>query len=382
MPLLPIIENGLHPQAKFLYTILHAYADQNGVAIVAEDQIAAIMRISPSRLRGYRSAINQSGYATVSLSNGNLIFTAESDHQARDIARGARDSDREPSTGEPPADESTRDIARSTRDIARGARDIARGARAGGDNRGGKNERTSFPPLSEKNSFIHSFSEAEQNASLALLTDPAVQMGLPNAHKWASARPFEEIRAFACKFVAQGRIPDTDAGLIDYWLRSGEPVPPLSHNELWQRHRTAQEIAEDEKRQAQAAEDNRRWEAEEAERQAQRDAAQSAPSPTPASQPVAGDIRQSEPDEIWAQVLSELAATLPAATYEQWVRDTDALSHADGEFVVGVPHAYARDWLKDRLRFQVKRSLARLLQQSVEVTFAVRPRPTTPGGHL
>lgn len=201
-------------------------------------------------------------------------------------------------------------------------------------------------------------------------------MGLPNAHKWSAIRPFEEIRAFACKFVAQGRIPDADAGLIDYWLRSGEPVPPLSRNELWQRHRTAAEIAEEAQRQAQAAEENRRWEAEEAERQAQRDAAQSAPSPTPASQPVG----QSEPDEIWAQVLSELAATLPAATYEQWVRDTDALSHADGEFVVGVPHAYARDWLKDRLRFQVKRSLARLLQQSVEVTFAVRPRPTPTGG--
>lgn len=366
MSLLPIIENGLHPQAKFLYTILHAYADQNGVAIVAEDQIAAIMRISPSRLRGYRSEINQSGYATVSLSNGNLIFTAESDHQARDIARSTRESDHEPSAGDPPADEPTRDIAR--------------GARAGGDNRGGMNERTSFPPLSEKNSFILSISEAEQKASLALLTDPAVQMGLPTAHKWASARPFEEIRAFACKFVAQGRIPDTDAGLIDYWLRSGEPVPPLSRNELWQRHRTAEEIAEDEKRQAEAAEENRRWEAEQAQRQAQRDAAQSAPSPTPASQPVAGDIRQSEPDEIWAQVLGELAASLPAPTYEQWVRDTDLIGVDDGTYTVGVPHAYARDWLENRLKTNVQRTLSRLLNRSIQVSFAVRPRPTTPGG--
>lgn len=351
MPLLPIIENGLHPQAKFLYAILYAYADQNGVAIVAEEQIAAIMRISPSRLRGYRSEINQSGYATVSLSNGNLIFTAESDHQARDIARGARDSDHEPSTGEPPADESTR---------------------AGGDNRGGMNERTSFPPLSEKNSFIHSISEAEQKASLALLTDPAVQMGLPTAHKWASARPFEEIRAFACKFVAQGRIPDTDAGLIDYWLRSGEPIPPLSRNELWQRHRTAGEIAEDEKRQAEAAEENRRWEAEQAQRQALRDAAQSAPPPAPASQP--------EAVEIWAQVLSQLAFELPAPTYEQWVRDTDLIGVDDGTYTVGVPHAYARDWLENRLKTNVQRTLSSLLKRSIQVSFAVRPRPTHTGG--
>ncbi|MFZ1756696.1 MAG: hypothetical protein WAU10_23290, partial [Caldilineaceae bacterium] len=54
--------------------------------------------------------------------------------------------------------------------------------------------------------------------------------------------------------------------------------------------------------------------------------------------------------------------------------DTSALDYADGKFVVGVPNAYARDWLGNRLAPQIRRILARLIQRSVEVVFAVRPR--------
>lgn len=79
--------------------------------------------------------------------------------------------------------------------------------------------------------------------------------------------------------------------------------------------------------------------------------------------------------DIWQMALSELAMTMPTPTYETWVRDTSVLAYEDGEFVVGVPHAYARDWLQNRLRPQIKRTLSRLLQRSVEVTFRVRPRP-------
>lgn len=79
--------------------------------------------------------------------------------------------------------------------------------------------------------------------------------------------------------------------------------------------------------------------------------------------------------EVWQMALNELALSMPAPTFETWVRDTSVLGYEDGEFVIGVPHAYARDWLQNRLRPQIKRILGRLLQRSVEVTFRVRPRP-------
>lgn len=93
-----------------------------------------------------------------------------------------------------------------------------------------------------------------------------------------------------------------------------------------------------------------------------------------------GEPRRSAAD-VWQMALAELAMTMPAPTYETWVRDTSVLAYEDGEFVVGVPHAYARDWLQNRLRPQIKRTLSRLLQRSVEVTFRVRPRPMAEPTH-
>ena len=99
-----------------------------------------------------------------------------------------------------------------------------------------------------------------------------------------------------------------------------------------------------------------------------------APGHTPA------DIRRIEPAEIWQMALKDLALSMPAPTYEQWLRDTNGLSHQDGEFVIGVPHAYAREWLQNRLRPQIKHVLSRITQRNTDVTFAVRPRPTN-GDH-
>ncbi len=87
--------------------------------------------------------------------------------------------------------------------------------------------------------------------------------------------------------------------------------------------------------------------------------------------PAAGSF---QPAEIWRQALSELALQMPSPTYETWVRDTTVLAYEDGEFIVGAPHAYARDWLQHRLRGTIKRILSRLMQRTVDVRFRVRPR--------
>lgn len=78
---------------------------------------------------------------------------------------------------------------------------------------------------------------------------------------------------------------------------------------------------------------------------------------------------------VWQSALSELALQMPTATYETWVRDTSVIAYEDGEFIVGVPNAYARDWLANRLRTNIKRTLSKILCRSVQVTFRVRPRP-------
>ncbi len=84
-----------------------------------------------------------------------------------------------------------------------------------------------------------------------------------------------------------------------------------------------------------------------------------------------------EPEQIWQKALHELALQMPATTFETWVRDTSIIDYRNGEFIVGVPHAFARDWLHRRLRSKIKDVLSQLTRRSAQVVFRVRPQPRT-----
>ena len=84
---------------------------------------------------------------------------------------------------------------------------------------------------------------------------------------------------------------------------------------------------------------------------------------------------QFDPHVVWQMVLSELALQMPPATYDTWVRDTVVMGYEDGEFIIGMPNAYARDWLENRLRHTIKRTLGSIMRRSVQIQFRVRPRP-------
>jgi len=83
---------------------------------------------------------------------------------------------------------------------------------------------------------------------------------------------------------------------------------------------------------------------------------------------------QFDPHAVWQMLLSELALQMPSATFNTWVRDTWVVAYEDGEFIIGLPNAYARDWLENRLRNKIKRSLSSFIHRSVQIQFLVRPR--------
>jgi chromosomal replication initiator protein len=78
-------------------------------------------------------------------------------------------------------------------------------------------------------------------------------------------------------------------------------------------------------------------------------------------------------EQVWQAVLGQLQLEMSKATFETWVRDTQLLAHEDGAHIVGVPNAYAKDWLENRLLNTVKRTLAGIVGRSVEVRFVVWP---------
>lgn len=93
---------------------------------------------------------------------------------------------------------------------------------------------------------------------------------------------------------------------------------------------------------------------------------------TVADEALTGD--RVDPHAIWQMLLGELALQMPSATFNTWVRDTWVLGYEDGEFIIGLPNAYARDWLENRLRNKIKRALSSLIHRSVQVHFRVCPR--------
>ncbi|MCD6289143.1 MAG: chromosomal replication initiator protein DnaA [Anaerolineae bacterium] len=82
-------------------------------------------------------------------------------------------------------------------------------------------------------------------------------------------------------------------------------------------------------------------------------------------------------DELWLAAKGELQLRMSRATYDTWLRDSTLVAYEDGTFVIGVPNAYAKDWLEHRLRGVVKQVLESIAGRSVELIFTVRP----PGRH-
>ena len=85
-------------------------------------------------------------------------------------------------------------------------------------------------------------------------------------------------------------------------------------------------------------------------------------------------------DQAWQAALGQLQMDMPKAAFDTWVRDADIVSYEDGTFIIGVPNAYARDWLDSRLSSTIKRLLTGIMNRTVETRFTVwhDPEPVKP----
>ena len=52
--------------------------------------------------------------------------------------------------------------------------------------------------------------------------------------------------------------------------------------------------------------------------------------------------------QLWQTALGELQVGLSRANYDTWFKDTAIISEEDDVFLVGVPNAFAREWLESK----------------------------------
>jgi chromosomal replication initiator protein len=85
------------------------------------------------------------------------------------------------------------------------------------------------------------------------------------------------------------------------------------------------------------------------------------------------DDQPRSPAEIWQTAYGELELQLPPETFNTWLRGARLVAHEGGTFIIGVPNIYAREWLEQRLKKAVIRTLERLARRGVEVRFVLVP---------
>jgi chromosomal replication initiator protein len=80
--------------------------------------------------------------------------------------------------------------------------------------------------------------------------------------------------------------------------------------------------------------------------------------------------------KMWLATLGELQLQMTRATYDTWLRGSQVVSCEDNSFVVYVQHAYAVDWLQNRLLPIIERTLRRHAGPEATITFTARsPEP-------
>jgi chromosomal replication initiator protein len=77
------------------------------------------------------------------------------------------------------------------------------------------------------------------------------------------------------------------------------------------------------------------------------------------------------PQDLWQQTLTQLRQQMTAATFDTWLRSSQGLALENAHLVVGVPNAYAKDWIDQRLNGAVGRALEQVSGESLACSFVV-----------
>lgn len=77
-------------------------------------------------------------------------------------------------------------------------------------------------------------------------------------------------------------------------------------------------------------------------------------------------------DGAWDKVKGELKLQLNPSAYDCWLRSTTAIAWDDERVVVATANPYARDWLDNRLKSVVQRTLKSIHGSTAEIVFEVR----------
>src|SRR5512140_323590 len=81
--------------------------------------------------------------------------------------------------------------------------------------------------------------------------------------------------------------------------------------------------------------------------------------------------------QVWQAALGELQLQMTRATFDTWVKPTFAIAYENGDLVVGVRNAYAKQWLENRLYGMIQRTVSHLIGHSAQIKFILKSEAGT-----
>lgn len=89
------------------------------------------------------------------------------------------------------------------------------------------------------------------------------------------------------------------------------------------------------------------------------------------------------PEKVWRAALGELQLQVSRSTFDTWLRQTRLVSCEGGKYIVGVESGFARDWLDERMRTTVERTITGIVSGAATVSFVVWPHmPAAPASEM
>jgi chromosomal replication initiator protein len=77
------------------------------------------------------------------------------------------------------------------------------------------------------------------------------------------------------------------------------------------------------------------------------------------------------PEEAWRSAIGEIEISVGRGSYMTWIKSARLVTYEDGQFVVGVPNGYVKDWMEHRMHGQLKKLLGERMGRGVDVTFVL-----------
>jgi len=84
---------------------------------------------------------------------------------------------------------------------------------------------------------------------------------------------------------------------------------------------------------------------------------------------------------VWTAAKEQLRLQMTQATFDTWIKETEQIGDLEaGTLTIGVPTAFAQDWLANRLYETLQRSVIRVTGSEVELLFVVEPLLSSTNG--